>query len=197
MPLGDSITWGVGSATTSSYRQALWNMLAGQSRYSVRFVGSQASGSLPGFSNEGHSGYAIDQIRSGIDGWLTGTRPDVVLLHIGINDLNRGIDTAHALDRLTDLVDRIFTDRPGGTVILMGLIPTTPGLEGIEQQAGKKFGYADAPALTPAEMIDVLRPSDAGYQRIAQAFYGPLDQAFNWANLRDSALPLPHYWNAF
>ncbi|MCW2870317.1 hypothetical protein [Actinacidiphila oryziradicis] len=48
----------------------------------------------------------------------------------------------------------------------MGLIPTTPGLEGIEQQAGKKFGYADAPALTPAEMIDVLRPSDAGYQRM-------------------------------
>ncbi|WP_169316943.1 hypothetical protein [Actinacidiphila oryziradicis] len=46
-------------------------------------------------------------------------------------------------------------------------------------------------------MIDVLRPSDAGYQRMAQAFYGPLDQAFNWANLRDSALPLPHYWNAF
>jgi lysophospholipase L1-like esterase len=120
MPLGDSITWGVGSATTSSYRQALWNMLAGQSRYSVRFVGSQASGSLPGFSNEGHSGYAIDQIRSGIDGWLTGTRPDVVLLHIGINDLNRGIDTAHALERRRIPAHCSGVLRPAGPGIQLG-----------------------------------------------------------------------------
>src|SRR5882757_4987555 len=48
MPLGDSITWGVGSATTSSYRKPLWDLVAGQSRYRVRFVGTQVSGSLPG-----------------------------------------------------------------------------------------------------------------------------------------------------
>ncbi|NEA71498.1 FG-GAP-like repeat-containing protein [Streptomyces sp. SID13588] len=197
MPLGDSITWGVGSATSSSYRLPLWNLVAGQSRYSVRFVGSQASGTLPDFSNEGHSGYTIDQIRSGVDGWLAGTRPDVVLLHIGINDLDRGIDIAHAPDRLTALVDRIFADRPGITVLTMGLIPTTPGLEtqtgvynarlralaGAEQQAGKEFRYVEPPALTAAERVDRLHPNDAGYRRMAQPFYGALDRAFTdgWA----------------
>lgn len=197
MPLGDSITWGVGSATNSSYRLPLWNLLAGQSRYSVRFVGSQASGNLPDRSHEGHGGYTIDQIRAGVDEWLAGARPDVVLLHIGINDLGRGIDTAHAPARLTALVDRIFADRPGITVLTMGLIPTTPGLqtlvgvynarvrtlEGPEQQAGKRFRYVVPPALTPAEMFDHLHPNDAGYRRMAQPFYGALDRAFTdgWA----------------
>ncbi|MFY0576549.1 SGNH/GDSL hydrolase family protein [Cystobacter fuscus] len=126
MPLGDSITWGVGSATTSSYRRPLANLLANQSRYAVSFVGSQASGNLPDLSNEGHSGYTIDQIRAGIDDWMAGARPDVVLLHIGINDLNRGIDVPNAPNRLKALVDRIFADKHGVTVLVLGLIPTTP-----------------------------------------------------------------------
>ncbi len=197
MPLGDSITWGVGSSTTSSYRLPLWNLVAGQSRYAVRFVGSQASGSLPDPANEGHSGYTIQQIRDGVDSWTAAARPDVVLLHIGINDYNRNLDTATAPARFADLVDRIFADRPGVTVLAMGLIPTTPGLESAvapynaaakaleatEQQAGKKYRYVEPPALTPAEMTDNLHPDDAGYQRMANAFYPALDQAFTdgWA----------------
>ncbi|UOZ06358.1 FG-GAP-like repeat-containing protein [Amycolatopsis sp. WQ 127309] len=192
MPLGDSITWGVGSATTSSYRAPLARLLAAQSRYSARFVGTQASGSLPGPANEGHSGYTIDQLTAGIDGWLAFDRPDVVLLHVGINDLARGIDVAHAPQRLRTLADRIFADRPGVAVLFLGLIPTTPGLEsatasfnssvkamqGSEQQAGHRFRYVDPPALTSAEMADNLHPDDAGYQRMAQSLYGPLDQAY-------------------
>ena len=192
MPLGDSITWGVGSSTTSSYRLPLWNLVAGQSRYAVRFVGSQASGSLPDPANEGHSGYTIQQIRDGVDSWTAAARPDVVLLHIGINDYDRGLDTADAPARFADLVDRIFADRPGATVLAMGLIPTTPGLESAvapynaaakalqatEQQAGNRYRYVEPPALTAAEMTDNLHPDDAGYQRMADAFYPALDQAF-------------------
>src|SRR5262249_28728976 len=108
MPLGDSITAGAGSATVSSYRAPLWTMLAGESRHSPRFVGTQTNGSLPDPANEGHSGYTIDQITAGIDGWLAFGRPDVVLLHLGINDLDRGIDVANAPARLHTLLDRIY-----------------------------------------------------------------------------------------
>ncbi|EAU69455.1 FG-GAP-like repeat-containing protein [Stigmatella aurantiaca] len=197
MPLGDSITWGVGSPTTSSYRRPLASLLEGQSRYAVAFVGSQASGSLSDLSNEGHSGYTIDQIRAGIDSWMAGARPDVVLLHIGINDLNRNVDVPNAPNRLKALVDRIFQNKRGVTVLVMGLIPTTPGLEAktsafnnwvramesSQQQAGNKFRYVEPPALTAAELPDNLHPNDAGYQRMAQAFLGPLDRAFvdGWA----------------
>ncbi|MFC0849866.1 FG-GAP-like repeat-containing protein [Streptomyces noboritoensis] len=189
MPLGDSITWGGGSPTLSSYRRPLWQIMRLESRYTVRFVGSKASGSFADFSNEGHSGYVIDQLRDGIDGWMAGARPDVVLLHIGINDIARGIDLPHAPDRLAALVDRIYADKPGVTVLVMGLIPTTSGLEApakafnvrakaledIERRAGQKFRYVEPPALTQAEFVDQLHPNDAGFRRMAWSFFKPLD----------------------
>ncbi|OAR22868.1 hypothetical protein A8W25_25230 [Streptomyces sp. ERV7] len=189
MPLGDSITWGGGSPTLSSYRRPLWQIMRHESRYTVRFVGSKASGSFADFSNEGHSGYVIDQLTAGIDGWMAGARPDVVLLHVGINDIARGIDLPHAPDRLAALVDRIYADKPGVTVLVMGLIPTTSGLEEpakafnvrvkeleeTETEAGQKFRYVEPPALTPAEFVDQLHPNDAGFRRMAWSFFRPLD----------------------
>jgi len=192
MPLGDSITYGQGSPTESGYRKPLWDMVAErQTRYTVRFVGSQSNGDLPQPRNEGHPGYTIDQIRSGLDDWLAAASPDVVLLHIGINDLNHQVDVTHAPDRLAALIDQIYADRPGVSVVLMGLIPTTEGLRSqtaayneraaalqrTEQERGRAFWYVAPPALTSAEMADALHPNDAGYQRLAQAFFPALSTA--------------------
>jgi lysophospholipase L1-like esterase len=188
MPLGDSITAGVGSPTSSSYRRPLAALIGGQTRYAVNFVGSQASGNLADLSNEGHSGWIIDQVRAEIDGWLAGARPDVVLLHLGINDLNRTIDVPNAPARFKALVDRIVADKPGVTVLVLGLIPTTPGLESKvatfntavkSALTNAKTRYVDPAALTSSEMADGLHPDDAGYQRMAQAFYPALDRAYS------------------
>ncbi|MDX6263617.1 MAG: hypothetical protein QOH84_5305 [Kribbellaceae bacterium] len=188
MPLGDSITAGVGSPTSSSYRRPLAALVAGQSRYDVNFVGSQASGNLADLSNEGHSGWIIDQVRTEIDGWMAGARPDVVTLHLGINDLNRNVDVPNAPARFKALIDRIVADKPGVTVIVLGLIPTTPGLEAKvatfnssikSMLTAPKTRYVDPPALTSSEMADGLHPNDAGFQRMAQAFYPALDRAYS------------------
>lgn len=190
LPLGDSITWGQGSPTDSSYRAPLWKLVAGQSRYAVRFVGSQVSGDLPEPENEGHRGYTINRIYENVDAWMAAARPDVVLLHIGINDLNRKIDVAHAPDRLAVLVDRIYADRPGVSIVMMGLIPTTPTLVAqaaaynekaqalgvVERLRGRAFRYVPAPALTPADRVDHLHPNDAGYRRMAEAFFPALSR---------------------
>ncbi|MDH6112354.1 lysophospholipase L1-like esterase [Kitasatospora sp. MAP12-15] len=191
MPLGDSITAGDGSSTGNGYREPLRELMAGQKRYTVTFVGSQRDGDMPNPENEGHSGYFIDDISAGVDDWLAAAQPQVVLLHIGINDLDRGADKVHAVDRLRTLVDRIYTDRPGVAVVLQGLIPTTEGLEdrvkefnrwagllpGIEARSGRFLRFVQAPALTEDEFHDRLHPDDDGYQRLAQTFYPPLDQA--------------------
>ncbi|MFI9719722.1 FG-GAP-like repeat-containing protein [Streptomyces sp. NPDC052396] len=192
MPLGDSITAGSGSATGSSYRLPLWNLVGAQSRYTIRYVGSQASGQLPDLSHEGHSGYMIDGIRAGIDQWMAAARPDAVLLHIGVNDLDRSTDPTHAPERLKTLIDQIFTDRPGVTVIRQGVIPTTQGLQvppsvyndqarqlqSAEEQAGNKFRYVEPPELTSAEMANRLHPNDSGYARMGRTFFTALDQAY-------------------
>ncbi|WP_327070512.1 GDSL-type esterase/lipase family protein [Kitasatospora sp. NBC_01302] len=206
MPLGDSITYGQGSCTGGGYRLPLANLVAGQSRYSVDFVGSQQHGAMADPDHEGHPGYRTDQILGGVDGWLAAAHPDVVLLHIGINDLNQGVDQNTAANTAHQLIDRIFADQPGVTVIMQGLIPTTPGwnyqglsqpiaqyntqlkqVESAEQAAGKHFTFVDAPALTatnqadsshPAQMADGLHPNDSGYALLAQNFYTSLDQAY-------------------
>ncbi|MBM9510158.1 SGNH/GDSL hydrolase family protein [Actinacidiphila acididurans] len=191
MPLGDSITWGQGSATESSYRAPLWRMVAGQKRYAIRFVGSEHNGDLPEPDNEGHRRYTIGQVMANIDRWTAAGRPDVVLLHIGINDLNRRVDPDHAPERLAALVDRIYADRPGVSVVYLGLIPTTPGLQpqiagfnvlarhlaAVERERGRMFRYVDPPALTAAERVDRLHPNDAGYLRIARALFPALTAA--------------------
>ncbi|GAA1700845.1 hypothetical protein GCM10009765_57970 [Fodinicola feengrottensis] len=199
MPLGDSITYGVGSSTGAGYRLPLRNLAAAQSRYRIDFVGSQTSGAaaIPDPDNEGHSGFLIDDIRNGVDGWLAAARPDVVLLHIGINDLDRSPDPTHAPDRLHTLVDQIFADKPGVTVILQGLIPITQGLQSdpvtynnaaralatSEQQAGHHLRYVDPAAFTSADMADRLHPNDSGHAKLGQVFFAALDQAFTdgWA----------------
>ncbi|WP_369149218.1 FG-GAP-like repeat-containing protein [Streptomyces sp. R44] len=196
MPLGDSITAGTGSETGAGYRLPLWNMSATQSRYTVDFVGSAGSAGVPDPDNEGHSGARIGDIRASVDTWLTAAAPDVVLLHIGINDLDKDPDpdkqraVTRAANAFSDLVTRIVQDKPNVTVLAQGLIPTTGGLQ--EQAAsfntkikalqyttfaGKKYRYLEPPALSGNEMFDRLHPSDFGYARMAGIFHDGLENA--------------------
>ncbi|MEZ0068914.1 lysophospholipase L1-like esterase [Streptacidiphilus sp. MAP12-20] len=199
MPLGDSITTGYQSSTGNGYRGPLMQLVNQQTRYTVNFVGTQFNGTMTDNANEGHSGYEIQGILNNIDSYLAADHPDAVLLHIGINDLNNNDNNhATAATRAETLIDRIFTDQPGVTVIMQGLIPTTagvpanPALQNLignyndqlrawapsEVQAGKHFAFIDAPALTSTQFADGLHPNDAGYSQMAQNFYTPLDQAF-------------------
>ncbi|GAB2699666.1 FG-GAP-like repeat-containing protein [Kitasatospora kifunensis] len=198
MPLGDSITYGAGSTTGAGYRAPLWDLTTRQSPYTIDMVGSNSAGSMADPDNEGHSGFRIAQIRDGIDQWLTAADPDVVLLHLGINDLKWDkADPVQAATRLSELVDRIQTDKPGATVIVQGLLTATPGLEqqtadfnrtigaleADRQREGRHVRYAAPADVTPAELPDQLHPNDDGYRKMAQVFHDALDRtvADGWA----------------
>jgi lysophospholipase L1-like esterase len=197
MPLGDSITVGVGSSTGAGYRLPLWQRSTAQHRYTLHLVGSQRGGDFAEPWHEGHSGWMINDIAAQVDGWLAAQQPDVVLLHIGINDLDRSPDKEHAPDRLAALVDRIFADRPSVHLLYQGLLPTTAGLEDqveqfnrqaaalvpLERQHGHDLRYVAPPELTPAEWFDRLHPDDRGYDRMAAAFYQGLEGDLSGQNL--------------
>ena len=99
MPLGDSITWGVGSPSGNSYRGFLWNQLTADG-HALDFVGSGRNGTMSDPDNEGHSGWRIDQIAGIADSVLARYRPNVVTLEIGTNDLNGNYQVPTATDRL-------------------------------------------------------------------------------------------------
>ncbi len=133
-PLGDSITYGATYTlarpgqlppevplarntpvhTPGGYRTPL---LAGlrASGVEAQFVGAYTANSNPVLDqlgqqrHDGHSGYRIDQVSAGLDGfsgagsdvgghWLTGTatraaiHPDVTVIHLGTNDIYQRYD---------------------------------------------------------------------------------------------------------
>ncbi|MHA6757148.1 ricin-type beta-trefoil lectin domain protein [Streptacidiphilus sp. PAMC 29251] len=184
MPLGDSITWGIGSSTGNSYRGDLGKELSGEG-HTLDFVGTQRNGTMSDPDNEGHSGWRIDQIAGIADSVLAQYRPNVITLEIGTNDLNQNYQVPTASTRLHALIDQITADAPDATVLVGTLIVSTnsteepnrpafnqaiPGIVQTEQAAGKHVRLVDMSALTTADLSDQLHPNDGGYQKMADAF---------------------------
>ncbi|MFF7729283.1 FG-GAP-like repeat-containing protein [Streptomyces sp. NPDC008001] len=185
MPLGDSITYGAGSSTESGYRGELWNRLASHTDH-LDFVGSVQNGKLPDLDHEGHWGWKIGGLSSNIDRWLPAAQPNVVLLHIGTNDLNDNYHVDTAPRRLGDLIDKITSAAPDVTVLVSSLVPSTtadtqkrieqfnavvPQLVAERKAKGRHVGYVDMGAVTTSDLADDLHPKDSGYVKMAEAFY--------------------------
>ncbi|GAA3411800.1 GDSL-type esterase/lipase family protein [Streptosporangium vulgare] len=98
LPLGDSITYGVGGSPGGiGYRGRLWDLLQDDTR-SLDFVGSVDSGhgNIPDTDHEGHPRWRISQIdQLAAECAINRYRPNVVILHIGTNDLANDEDPRH------------------------------------------------------------------------------------------------------
>jgi lysophospholipase L1-like esterase len=188
MPLGDSITDGVGMSGGGGYRVGLWQR-AVAGGYSVDFVGSAFNGpsSLGDHDHEGHSGWRIDQLDANITGWLRTSNPRTILLHIGTNDIGQNYDVANAPTRLSTLLDHIRTLAPVAEVFVAQLIPTTDSgneartktfnaaLPNIVAQHGSHYHLVDMhSALSTADLSDGLHPNAAGYDKMAARWYSAL-----------------------
>jgi len=198
MALGDSITKGAGSSTTSSYRADLWRRLVDQAGYAIDYVGSQVSGKLPDRDNEGHSGWRIGQIAESIDGWLATYRPDVVLLHIGTNDLKSDDVAAGAPDRLSALIDKIRAGAPAATVIVAQIVPSSdaaitarvvkynaaiPGIVAAKGTPKVRSANLFRGFNVATDLADRLHPNDAGYAKMAMTWYAALVPVLSGANV--------------
>jgi lysophospholipase L1-like esterase len=179
MPLGDSITYGLGSSDRGGYRADLARRFAAAG-FRVDFVGSLRAGPLGmDDDNEGHGGWRIAQLAARVDGWLAGYRPDVVLLHAGTNDLHR-TDSPGAAIRLGQLLDRIRREAPTTQVFVAQIIGSRqPAL-----QRRIRVYNADVARLVAARrdpmvyLVDQGRvrapdvhPNDAGYATMAKNWF--------------------------
>ncbi|MDG4856908.1 GDSL-type esterase/lipase family protein [Streptomyces sp. T-3] len=184
MPLGDSITLGVGSNTRTGYRPALAKQL-GEDVKDVKFVGSQVD--PDGTHHEGHSGWRIDQLQANIETWLADAKPNVVLLHIGTNDMNRNYQVSTAPQRLGKLIDQIHDASPDTAVVVASLVPATdptvqarvntynkaiPKIVADRAQQGYPISQVSMDALTTADLNDNLHPNNRGYAKMTSAFLG-------------------------
>ncbi|MEW1551896.1 GDSL-type esterase/lipase family protein, partial [Streptomyces tsukubensis] len=190
MPLGDSITLGVGSEPDRlGYRPALTRALSADAG-AVEFVGSQTDAN--GNRHEGHSGKRIEFISAGIQRWLAAAKPNVITLHIGSNNIHHNDNVAGAPAALDGLLERIFTAAPDVTVLLAPLVPnshpgkqaevntfngTLPGIVQNHTSKSRKVLLADFSSITSSDLKDGLHPNNSGYQKMANAFYAATAQA--------------------
>jgi lysophospholipase L1-like esterase len=149
MPLGDSITWGIaGSTDDTGYRRSLYFALTGAG-FPVDFVGSSIDGIPDDFDkdHEGHGGWTAYEIVHGrtakpLEGhlavWLADVQPEIVLLHIGTNDLKNSPDDVQAI------LDEIDAFDPDAWVVLALIINRACSLDPVpcpEYQETVDFNY--------------------------------------------------------
>ena len=182
MPLGASSTVGTGSPGTAGYRGPLQELFSADGVV-VDLVGSQQDGptSVPDRDHEGHGGWTLARMAPVVAGWVRRARPDLVLLHVGTNDLLQGVSGPTAAARLDALLDAVRSASPAH-VVVAGVWAPLPGrtraraefavgarrVAAEHRAQGHSVTYADTSTLLSAgDLADGLHPDASGYRRIA------------------------------
>src|SRR4051794_39872753 len=127
MPLGDSITGSPGC-----WRQLLWSRLQSTGYTGVDFVGtlnnSTSCGTAYDGDNEGHGGFQATGILNNnqLPGWLSSSKPDVVMMQLATNDVWSNISTSSILTTFGGLVDQMRANNPSMRVVVAQILPMSP-----------------------------------------------------------------------
>ncbi|MEQ0564517.1 cellulase family glycosylhydrolase [Amycolatopsis sp. NEAU-NG30] len=161
MALGDSITGSPGC-----WRALLWQHLQQTGHTDVDFVGTLPA---PGCGvpydgdNEGHGGFlATGIVRDNqLPGWLAATHPDIVLMHLGTNDVWNNIPASAILDAYTTLLGQMRAANPATKLIVAKIIPMNPancsacGQRVVElNNAIPAWAQAHSTAASPITVVD-------------------------------------------
>lgn len=197
MPLGDSITGSPGC-----WRALLWQRLQESGHLDVDFVGTRP-GDGCGFpydgDNEGHGGFLATGIadQNLLPGWLSATRPDVVMMHLGTNDVWSSRPTGTILAAYTKLVQQMRASNPRMKILVARILPMNPSgcstcAQGVVDLDSAIPGWAAGlhTARSPITVVDQwsgfetttdtydgVHPNDAGNRKIADRWYPALTSA--------------------
>ncbi len=198
MALGDSIT-----AAPGCWRSILWNRLQGAGYTNVDMVGTQHGDgcALPFDSDhEGHSGFTATGIASQnqLPAWLSASTPDIVMMHLGTNDVWNGtITTAQILAAYSTLVDQMRASKPTMKILVAQILPMQPsGCTTCPQRvvelnnAIPGWAAGKTTSASPITVVDQwtgfnastdtgdgVHPNDAGFQKMSDRWYPALVSA--------------------
>lgn len=201
MAVGDSITHGVRGQT--SYRKPLSALLT-QGGCDYEFVGSQTSnyghngfnGLHEGYSSQtadqflvGHSGDSGDN--QGISQSMAVFNPDVVLLHIGTNDMRLEQSIDDTISEIDQIISSIHESNSAAVVLLANVIPWYLSAQAAVETLGDRIEAHVAQLANPlVKLVDVrsgysldlmiwdkAHPNAAGDAHIADAFFNSYDES--------------------
>ena len=117
--------------------------------------------------------------------WMRLYQPDIVLLHIGSNDLDKGATSADLIQRMTKLLGDIYAGKPDTYVVMATIIPSNHGnkeawstynaaIPGVAAQfsgSHKIIIVNMANALSEGDLLDGLHQNQGGYNKMAYTWY--------------------------
>ncbi len=199
MEFGDSIT------AATCWRARFWEDLEKGGHKNFQVVGSQdTSGdcSDPKYDghNEGHSGYLVTDLANEgpggeMDQWFSASPPDVLLMHMGTNDVWNKIPTTTILDAYGTAIDTVRKYSPKVVILLAQIIPMNPSncsvcAAGVQKLDAAIPAWAAAKSTKSSpivlvdqftgfndakDTIDGVHPNDAtGSQKVADRWYATL-----------------------
>ncbi|MGH7856155.1 MAG: SGNH/GDSL hydrolase family protein [Candidatus Binatia bacterium] len=192
MPLGDSIT--EGKSGDATWRYWLQKKLKAEGCV-IDYVGSRRGvlrgrPRFPDFDpdHEGHWGWTTAQVRERIDGWAQKAKPEIVLLHLGTNDL--GIDPATIAENLAAIVEAVRRTRPTVIVFVARLIPAADvpvevlsRTNDVIARMAAKRARPDSPVIVvdqstgfdaATDTYDGVHPNESGEKKMAARWFEAL-----------------------
>lgn len=202
-PVGDSITYGasrrlktpatVDIPVPGGYRLPLYTRLT-SSGYTVKYVGDTNTNPAEGLNGEvyhsGHAGWKVDDnnsIYDNVTGWSTtvksqaGRDPDVILLLLGVNDLNGGEEAATTAAQMKKLIWR-----------LAGIGPAVDGDTPLYPNAKLLLGKVlDSTYATSSVKLETLSTRIGEYNTALETFVNGLTPEQGSARIRLVDLKTP------
>ena len=208
MPLGDSITGGVGSA--ECYRLYLDRLLTAGG-YSFDFVGTLTghswtntpADSVFDVDHEGHWGMEAHVMKANIGGYARAKRPDIALLHIGTNDILHESDTAGSIDAMLNrtlreiggIIDTLRSVNPRIIVFVAQIIRDktpvdTPRIKALNAMIPAMIASkttVQSPLILVdqwtgigiGDLVDTWHPNSYGAKKMANKWYAALTPVLN------------------
>lgn len=197
-PLGDSITKGALSSHGNGYRGYLRDMLTEESDKEVDMVGSLRFGNMSDNDHEGHSGHFLREIGEFYKRSIR-TRPNVVLIHAGINNMDKEIDVDESPELMEKLIDGVHDEAPDAAILVMPIIWANDTrlqnntdhfnriLSGIikKRRDDDMHIYSVSTHMTVADLADFKHPNDQGYEKMANAWFRGIKEVNERGWLKD------------
>lgn len=195
MPLGDSITHGEhGSNPIGGFRDDLADLLLAEG-INFDLVGTLNDGTNYYPFHEGHPGRTAEYLANNITTWLNSTYPDIVLLHIGTNDVNSYFSNTDITNDIERILENVWSYNNNIPILLCSLIPRNDNFNNtntdlcrlvhqlsVEKLAeGKLIRYVGQnevwvtnPDWRSDYLYDAFHPDNNGYHVMAQTYFNVL-----------------------
>ena len=192
MPLGDSITHGErGSSPVGGFRDDLADMLLNEG-INFDLVGTLDDGTSYYPHHEGHPGQTAEYLANNIITWLSATNPEIVLLHIGTNDINSFYSNTDIRNDIEKILNNIWSYDTNIAILLTSLIPRNDSLNTTNTDLGRLVHQLAVEKLAEGKLIryvgqnevwvthpnwrydymyDAFHPNNEGYHVMAETYF--------------------------